>query len=1266
MSLVIEFDPTLPIAARADEIADLVRNHQVVIVAGETGSGKTTQLPKICLSVGRERIAHTQPRRIAARSVAQRLCEEMATELGTEVGYQVRFTKQAGASTRVKVMTDGILLAELSHDRDLRRYDTIIIDEAHERSLNIDFLLGYLKQLLGRRPELKLIVTSATIDTARFAKHFDDAPVIEVSGRTYPVEVRYRPLDGQDQIEGVTEAVLELATEPGRRDILVFLSGEREIRDTAEAINALDADLEVVPLYARLSGADQHRVFEPHTRQRVVLATNIAETSITVPGIRYVVDAGVARISRYSARTKVQRLPTEPISQASANQRAGRCGRLGPGVAVRLYSEEDFDSRPEYTEPEILRTNLAMVLLQMARAGLGDIQSFPFVEAPPSAQITDGIRLLEELGALNPGRGRGSIRLTGIGHQLAQLPVDPRLGRMLVEAAGRDCLREVLVIVSGLAIPDIRERPSENPEAADILHRRFFCDQEDPAERKPETVGPKAHRLGKPSETGSLDKVVEGGDFAAMLRLWKYLRAQRKALSGNGFRRMCRAEYLNFIRIREWEDLHSQLKQICKDLGMGMTRVPAPMSEVLTSILSGLLSHVGLAEVNEQRPQRGRRQIREYLGARGARFAIQPGSALQRSTPPLVMAVELVETSRLWARTVAEITADQVEAVGGHALSSSISEPNWSQRSGRVMALEKVSLYGVPIIVGRRVDYARRDPVGAREIFLRRALVEGQWQTRHKFFAANQRLRAEAEELENRARRRDLLVDDQTIFDFYDARIPAEVNSSATFDKWWRGCDQTLLDMSLDDLMIADIDQGAFPDRWKVSGKEFRVSYVFDPGSGHDGVNVTLPVTVLNQVDGAEFSWQVPGLRQELATELIRGLPKAVRTRFVPAPEYAARALKWLRGQPRIAGEPFSQALGRALMGLTGELVDPGDWRPDDLPGHLLIGFTVMEGNKEVARGKSFDQLRQKLTARLNQTLTRVASRTSVTGATSWVFGELATQTVFGRGAARIVGYPAVNDEGASVGLSVVDTPQRQEQLHARGVRRLLVLTNPDPTRWVVSHLSNPDKLALGHSSYESVPKLLADARLKTVDRLARRIGIDVRDEQAYSKLADAVRADSAAEMLEVVKVVARVLAAQSRVVTELKGWPTGSSTRVDVEEQLANLTFTNFISATPDPWFARLPVYLEGIEVRIKAAGANPSRDLRLQGEVEQIEAEYADLLAGEPAGQLRAPVEEIAFLIEEFRISQYAQHLRTALPVSIRRIRTAISQALSQRIPA
>ncbi|NJP17285.1 ATP-dependent RNA helicase HrpA, partial [Streptomyces thermoviolaceus] len=868
----VRYPEQLPVSQKKDEIAQAIRDHQVVVIAGETGSGKTTQIPKICLELGRGvrgMIGHTQPRRIAARTVAERVAEELETPLGDAVGWKVRFTDQVDPqATFIKLMTDGILLAEIQNDRELRAYDTIIIDEAHERSLNIDFLLGYLAQLLPRRPDLKVVITSATIDPERFSRHFGDAPIIEVSGRTYPVEVRYRPLleedsedADRDQITAITDAVEELMAE-GPGDILVFLSGEREIRDTADALNKKQYRFtEVLPLYARLSHAEQHRVFQPHTGRRIVLATNVAETSLTVPGIKYVIDPGFARISRYSHRTKVQRLPIEPISQASANQRKGRCGRTSDGICIRLYSEEDFLSRPEFTDAEILRTNLASVILQMTAAGLGDIEKFPFIDPPDHRNIRDGVQLLQELGALDPTQKDPRKRLTPIGRKLAQLPVDPRLARMVLEADKNGCAREVMVIAAALSIQDPRERPADKQAQADQLHARF----------KDET-----------------------SDFLAFLNLWRYLREQQKERGSSSFRRMCKQEFLNFLRIREWQDIYTQLRTVAKQMGIHLNEQDAPADRIHISLLAGLLSHIGMKDVRESKDSGpGARRDggrNEYLGARNAKFAIFPGSALFKKPPRFVMAAELVETSRLWARVNARIEPEWVEPLAGHLVKRTYSEPHWEKDQAAVMAYEKVTLYGVPIVARRKVNYGRIDPEVSRELFIRHALVEGDWRTHHKFFADNRRLLSEVEELEHRARRRDIVVDDETLFDFYDQRVPAHVVSGAHFDSWWKRKRQEqpdFLDFEREMLVresAQEVTKADYPDTWRQGDLKFRVTYQFEPGADADGVTVHIPLQVLNQVTGEGFDWQIPGLREELVTELIRSLPKPIRRNYVPAP----------------------------------------------------------------------------------------------------------------------------------------------------------------------------------------------------------------------------------------------------------------------------------------------------------------------------------------------------------------------------------------------
>lgn len=1243
----IAFDDALPISAHVEQITEALAKHQVLVVAGETGSGKTTQLPKICLLAGRKRIGHTQPRRIAARSVATRMAEELGESLGETVGFQVRFSSARSDQTRIKVMTDGILLAEISHDRDLLRYDTIIIDEAHERSLNIDFLLGYLKQLLPKRPDLSLIITSATIDTHRFSAHFDNAPVVEVSGRSYPVELRYRPISEQsadrDQVEAICDAVTELSAKLDG-DILVFCSGEREIRDAAEAINGLQLRFtEVLPLYARLSIAEQHRVFAAHTGRRIVLATNVAETSLTVPGIRYVIDPGFARISRYSARTKVQRLPIEPISQASANQRAGRCGRLGPGVCIRLYSEDDFHSRPEFTQPEILRTNLASVILQMAAAGLGDIASFGFVEPPQTNQVRDGLRLLSELGAIRgPKSKNGQVRLTSTGRKLARLPVDPRLGRMLVEADRQGCLREVLPIVAGLAIPDVRERPVAAEAAATAAHRRFWAPLAEAGESTP-----------------------DGSDIAALLRLWRYLGDQRKQLSGNAFRRLCRDEYLNFLRVREWQDLHSQLKEACAEVGLRRNDRACALDRVHTAVLAGLLSHIGLLDATSiAKPERGRRKgPAEYLGARGSRFAINPGSSTARTNAELVMAVELVETTRLWARTVAPITAEQVEEVAGSLLKRNYSEPHWSAKGGQCVAYERVTVLGVPIVAQRLVSYARIDPVTAREVFIAAALVEGQWRTRHHFWEHNEAVRAEAELLADRNRRRDLLVDDASIAKFYDARIPSEVVSVAHFDRWWRDArrDQPgLLDLSLDDLIAdeARIDSAGYPEQWSHPAGDLAIDYAFDPGSGHDGVTVNVALAQLTRLDPAVFTWQVPALRADVATELIRALPKQLRTQLVPAPDTARRVLEWLENHPGSSSEPLWGGLSRGITALLGVEVPSDAWAPEAIPEHLRVRFRVSSEGAAPVVGRDLAELAQKVAPKVSRTLNAAAAHLTHQGAKRWEFGSLPVSL-----AEPMPGYPALVDRGDRVGVQVFADESAALVAHRNGLRRLVALVTVDPTKSVVSRMDNPTKLALATSPYPDVPALLADTRLKVIGEAIDAFGEPgtVRDSVAFDRLANAVRSQVAGAMQQAVAVAGEVLGLAGEVRQMLPKTP--SATAADVVEQLDGLIYRGFIAATPPESWRRLRVYLKAIRRRLEACRTNPRQEAAGLEAICELEDEYARLCADLPAGPLPEPIAAVGWQLEELRISLFAQSLGTAVPVSPKRVRAAISAA-SKRI--
>ncbi len=1253
----ITYPDDLPVVDRRDDIAAAIRDHQVVVVAGETGSGKTTQIPKICLELGRGiegTIGHTQPRRIAARAVAERIAEELDVELGGAIGYQVRFTDHSSADTLVKVMTDGILLAELQRDRDLRRYDTIIIDEAHERSLNIDFVLGYLAQLLPRRPDLKVVITSATIDPQRFADHFarpgHPVPVVEVSGRTYPVEVRYRPLEREDDedadpVTGIVEAVEELWTETpaslrdgGSQDILVFLSGEREIRDAAEALTALNLPgTEVLPLFGRLSAAEQHRVFSRHTGRRVVLATNVAETSLTVPGIRYVVDTGTARISRYSQRTKVQRLPIEPVSRASANQRAGRCGRLADGICIRLYAQEDFEERPEFTDPEILRTNLASVILQMTSLRLGDVARFPFLDPPDSRQVTDGVRLLEELGAVETGdpseAGERRRRLTAYGRQLALLPVDPRHGRMLLEADRLGCLQEVLVVVTALSIQDPRERPLERQELANAAHKRF---------------------------------ADEHSDFVAYLNLWRYLQEQQKGLSGSAFRRMCKSEFLHYLRVREWQDLHHQVRQACKQAGLDVSRsadrdhaVGLDTDSVHRALLAGLLSQVGARDDVK----------REYLGARGARFGISPGSSLFRKQPPFVMAGELVETTRLWARTVARIDPLWAEEIGAHLVRRSYSEPRWSAKQGSAVATERVTLYGVPLVVARTVGYARVDPAEARHLFIQRALVEGDWTTRHRFVADNAAMVARLAELEARTRRRDLLVDDATIAAFYDRRIPAEVVSARHFDSWWKTAsrqDPQLLTFT-EDLLLSDrateVDTHAYPGVWRQGDLELPLTYRFEPGEAEDGVTVHLPLEVLNQVTPAGFDWQVPGLREGLVTALIRSLPKATRRLLVPAPEHAAALVRELDAAglgPADGG--FTDVLSRVVRSTRGVAVAPGEWSVDRVPEHLRVAFSVEDGRGRVlARGRDLDAVRAAAAPQLRRQVSRAGAAIERTGLRSWEIGDVPTEfTTTSSTGRRVEGFPALVDEGSSVALRLLPTRAEADAEHRVGVRRLLILGTSPPWKQVLGRLSNAQKLALAHNPHGSVPALLDDCLAAAVDAIAtERVHGPVRTADEFAGALTAVRTHLAARVVQVVGLVEPVLAKDLQAQQRLDAMtaPALADLVADVRAQLRELVRPGFVAEAGVTRLPDLDRYLRAVLHRLDRAPADLVRDARSADDVLAAEAAYAELLASlRPAQRAAEDVVAVGWMLEELRVSLFAQGLGTAYPVSLKRILRAV----------
>ncbi|HSV37813.1 MAG TPA: ATP-dependent RNA helicase HrpA [Nocardioidaceae bacterium] len=1244
----VRYPDELPVSQRREDIAAAIRGHQVVVVAGETGSGKTTQLPKICLELGRGvhgMIGHTQPRRIAARSVAERIAEELAVPLGTGVGYQVRFTDHSSKDTLVKLMTDGILLAELQHDRLLSAYDTLIIDEAHERSLNIDFILGYLKQLLPRRPDLKVIITSATIDPEKLSAHFFDAPIVEVSGRTYPVEVRYRPLaealddEGdmlvRDQTEAIVDAVKELIHQ-GPGDVLVFLPGEREIRDTADVLaklvpaRAVDA-FDVVPLYARLSAAEQHRVFERHSKRRVVLATNVAETSLTVPGIRYVVDTGVARISRYSFRTKVQRLPIEHISQASAMQRSGRCGRVEAGIAIRLYSEEDFESRPEFTDPEILRTNLASVILQMTALGLGDVAAFPFVDPPDRRNVAAGVQLLEELGAVrwssrdaSEASKRVETRLTPLGRKLAVLPVDPRLARMVVEADKRGCLRDVLVIAAALSIPDPRERPAEHQAQADQKHARFRD---------------------------------ESSDFLTLLNLWRYIRTQQRELSSSAFRRMCRNDHLNYLRIREWQELEAQLRQIAKQLGLDTlarsahdaARPPEAEDAVHQALLAGLLSHIGLRD-----PDR-----RDYLGARNTRFSVFPGSGLFKKQPQFLVAAELVETSKLYARVNATVKPEWAEELGSHLVKRTYSEPHWSKKRAAVLGYERVTLYGVPLVTDRLTSYAKVDAAIARELFIRHALVYGEWSTRHRFFQENRALLEQAEELEHRARRRDIVVDEHTLFDFYDARVGTDVVSGAHFDGWWKKTKAHQPDLLTfqPEMLVHEgsaVDVGEFPDVWHEGSLMMPLSYHFDPGSADDGVTVDLPVATLNQVSPEVFSWQVPGLREELVVALLRSLPKALRVNFVPAPNHAKAFLSTVSP----GEEPLLDALERQLRATTGVVVPREAWDWSKVPPHLQPTFRVVADDGAVlSTGKDLAALKKPLEGSFARAMASAAADVTVTGQTSWTFGTIESTFTQTRAGHEVVGHPGLADDGQSVSLQVFGTASERDSSHRLGVRRLLALSLASPAKRIADGFSNADKLTLAGSPYPTVGELLDDCVLAAIDGL---VPDPVWDEAGF-EAAVAHCGDLEAATRAILDQVVRVLEAwrtTDRALTgkvELPQLPAVT----DMRSQVGRLVTRGFVADVGGEQLRHLPRYLHAVRLRRERLDESVNKDRGLMDQLATLQDAYLNRVAALPDGRAHSHgLTQVRWMLEEYRVSLWAQQLGTAFPVSDARIRKALDR--------
>ncbi|MCD2192782.1 ATP-dependent RNA helicase HrpA [Actinomycetospora endophytica] len=1278
----VSYPEQLPISERVDDIKAALESHQVVVVAGETGSGKTTQLPKIALELGRGvlgTIGHTQPRRIAARTVSERVAEELGTQDSDVVGYQVRFTSHASEDTLVKLMTDGILLAEIQQDRLLRRYDTLIIDEAHERSLNIDFLLGYLAQLLPRRPDLKVIITSATIDPERFSKHFGDAPIIEVSGRTFPVEVRYRPLvdpddaggasgatgngsaaEERDQLDGIVDAVEELRREGPGGDVLVFLAGEREIRDTADALNALPDrptdPLDVLPLYARLSAAEQHRVFEPgrSNHRRIVLATNVAETSLTVPGIRYVIDPGLARISRYSQRTKVQRLPIEKISQASATQRAGRCGRVADGICVRLYSEDDFDARQEFTDPEIQRTNLASVILQMAGAKLGPIEEFPFVDPPETRAIRDGVRLLTELGAVVDG---DATRLTDIGRNLARLPVDPRIARMILAADQLGCLHEVTVIAAGLSAQDPRERPTEKIAEADAAHARFTDAR---------------------------------SDFLSWLHLWEHVRTSRRELSGNRFRKQCAAEYLNFLRIREWQDLAAQLRQLGDELGLTRNEPGQEITKDLAdrvhqALLTGLLSQLGLAheppKPKQGQPKPKRKPITEYEGSRGARFAVWPGSTLAKRPPTFVMAAELVETSRLWARTVAGIDPAWAEQAAGDLVTRTYSEPRWSKRRGSAVATERVTLFGVPLAMDRSVDFGRIDPELSRELFLRHALVEGDWNGRHAFVRRNAAELERVAEMERRARR-ELLVDEDTIFRFYDERVPASVVSARHFDRWWQKAsrrDPHLLDLDPRALLAHEApDAEAYPDEWRAGGLTLPLSYAFEPGAEHDGVTVTVPLAVLGQVRAEDLAWQVPGLREEMLTSLVRSLPKPLRRSLVPAPDTARALLARLAADRRPAdGEPLLGAVSDAVKRLSGVDVPVDAWNVAGLPSHLRLTFQVIDDDgSAVADGTDLNALRRTYAQETKAAVAKVADGLERRGLTSFAeVGELPRTREQERSGGTVTAHLALVDEGTrtdpagSVGVGVFDSALEARDAMRAGTRRLLLRAVSSPAKALVRSLDNRAVLRLrgsmAESGYRDVADLADDCVVAAIDGLVSARGGPAWNPPAFETLRADVTARLAGGAAEVLTRAEAVLAEANTVrlaLDELAARPGSGMLDAaldDVRAQLSALVGGRFASRHGVTRLPDVVRWLRAAAKRLEKLPTAPRRDAELTDEVHAVAADYRarrEKAEQEPRTFDRDAWDAVAAMIQELRVSRFAQEVGTAGSISPQRIAKAL----------
>ena len=1233
-----KFPEELPVNERRAEIAALIEKHQVVIVCGETGSGKTTQIPKICLELGRGTtglIGHTQPRRIAARSTAARIAQELESELGRVVGYKIRFTDRTSPQSYIKLMTDGILLAETQGDPWLGQYDTLILDEAHERSLNIDFLLGYLKQLLPKRPDLKLIITSATIDASRFSQHFNNAPVIEVSGRLYPVEIRYRPVqteeaesdDERDLYDAIVDACDELhRTGPG--DVLVFLPGEREIRDAAEALRKHafgrgGVHPEILPLFARLSAEEQSRIFKPHNGRRIVLATNVAETSLTVPGIRYVVDSGLARVKRYSYRNKVEQLQVEKIAQASANQRSGRCGRVAAGVCIRLYDEQDFSVRPPYADPEILRSSLAGVILRMKSLRLGDVEEFPFIEAPPPKAISDGYQLLLELGAVTEERA-----LTPVGQELAKMPLDPRVARMIVAARDEGCLKEMLVIAAALTVQDPRDRPQERQGTADAAHKKF---------------------------------ADEKSEFLSWLKLWTWYEGELEHKKSNRkLVQACHENFLSALRMREWADIHSQLHGVAAEHEWKENQIPATYDAIHRALLSGLLGNIGCKSEDSG----------HYLGARGMKFLIHPGSPLNKKAGKWIAAAEITETSRLFARCVARIEPDWLEKVGAHLIKRSYFDPHWEKKAMQAVAFERSTLYGIVVNPKKRVNFGPMNPKEAREIFIRQGLVEGEiaeeFARRWTFFTHNHQLMLDIETLEHKSRRPDVLVDDELIFAFYDQIVPEGVTNGADFDKWRREAEHdhpTLLHLKREDLMrheAAGVTTEAFPHQIKLGGVEFDLAYHFEPGSAKDGVTITVPLAQLNQIPAARCEWLVPGLLKEKVIQLVKTLPQKIRSKLVPVPEFAAEFVE--------ATPPSDKALVPALIhyilqtrGLNarGWEITPDAFRPDALPSHFSFNFLLVdEHGRQLGLSRSLSELRSEWGGQAKQEFSELHETPSeYSGMTDWTFGELPELMEVDVGNGQMVlGYPGLADDGDTVSLCVFDTLEEAQEAHAKGLLRLYMLQFRDQLKYFEKNLPGLTQMGMQFMPLGS----LDDLRRQLIDlAFARACLVEPWPTDAASFKQRCAEAKSRLGLLaqEICRLVGVVLTEWQAVQKKLPAFKVHAAAIQDVEKQLARLIGKRFIVDTPFERLQHFPRYLKAIALRLdklKANGASgASRDAQLMAEYAPLWTNYerrAIVLAKQ--GVNHPPVEQFRWMLEELRVQLFAQELRTPAPVSTKRL--------------